>query len=51
MQDDPFSGDIKRLHPDGWRRRVGEYRIFYDLDPTAHLIVVTTVKRRTSVTY
>jgi mRNA-degrading endonuclease RelE of RelBE toxin-antitoxin system len=27
----PFSGDIKRLQPDGWRRRVGNYRIFYDL--------------------
>jgi mRNA-degrading endonuclease RelE of RelBE toxin-antitoxin system len=31
LQSDPFSGDIKRLQPPGWRRRVGNYRILYDL--------------------
>jgi mRNA-degrading endonuclease RelE of RelBE toxin-antitoxin system len=31
MQKDPFSGNIKHLQPSGWRRRVGNYRIFYDL--------------------
>jgi mRNA-degrading endonuclease RelE of RelBE toxin-antitoxin system len=31
MEADPFSGDIKRLQPPAWRRRVGNYRIFYDL--------------------
>lgn len=31
LHNDPFSGDIKRLEPRGWRRRVGNYRIFYDL--------------------
>ena len=30
LQGDPFSGDIKRLQPTGWRRRVGNFRIFYD---------------------
>ena len=28
LQDDPFSGDIKRLQPPEWRRRVGNYPDF-----------------------
>jgi mRNA-degrading endonuclease RelE of RelBE toxin-antitoxin system len=51
MQQDPYSGDIKRLHPAGWRRRVGSYRIFFDLLIDAKRIVVTAVERRTSTTY
>lgn len=51
MQKDPFSGDIKRLQPSGWRRRVGNYRIFYDLFPEKTEIVVTAIERRTSTTY
>jgi len=51
MQADPFSGDIKRLQPPGWRRRVGDYRVFFDLYVTDRLLVVTAVKRRTSTTY
>ena len=33
MKQDPFSGDIKRLkgQDSSWRRRVGNYRIVYDL--------------------
>jgi mRNA-degrading endonuclease RelE of RelBE toxin-antitoxin system len=51
LQADPFSGDIKRLQPPGWRRRVGSYRIFYDLYFDERRIVVTAIKRRTSTTY
>lgn len=51
LQSDPFSGDIKRLQPPGWRRRVGNYRIFYDLFIGEKRIVVTAVERRTSTTY
>lgn len=51
MGADPFSGDVKRLERSGWRRRLGNYRIFYDLDVGEHLIVVTSIKRRTSTTY
>ena len=51
LQRDPFSGDIKRLEPPAWRRRVGNYRIFYDLFLEQHLIVVTAIKRRTTTTY
>jgi mRNA-degrading endonuclease RelE of RelBE toxin-antitoxin system len=51
MGADPFSGDVKRLERSGWRRRLGNYRIFYDLDVGERLIVVTSIKRRTSTTY
>jgi mRNA-degrading endonuclease RelE of RelBE toxin-antitoxin system len=53
MQEDPFSGDIARLkaQPTAWRRRVGSYRIFYDVYPRQLLIVVTAIQRRTSTTY
>ncbi len=51
MEASPFNGDIKRLYPSGWRRRIGNYRIFYDLDVKAHRIVVTAILRRTSTTY
>jgi mRNA-degrading endonuclease RelE of RelBE toxin-antitoxin system len=48
---DPFTGDIKHLQALGWRRRVGEYRIFYDLYIQDRRIVVTAIERRTSTTY
>jgi mRNA-degrading endonuclease RelE of RelBE toxin-antitoxin system len=51
LENDPFSGDTKRLQPVGWRRRVGDYRIFYDLFSDDQSIVVTAIKRRTSTTY
>ena len=53
MQEDPFRGDIKRLkgQPTAWRRRVGNYRIIYDLYPDQHLILVAGIVRRTSTTY
>jgi mRNA-degrading endonuclease RelE of RelBE toxin-antitoxin system len=50
LQNDPFSGDIKSLKP-GWRRRVGNYRVFYDLLTDERRIVVTAIERRTSTTY
>jgi len=51
MAVDPFRGDIKRLHPAGWRKRVGSYRIFYDLQIEERLVVVTSVRRHTTTTY
>jgi mRNA interferase RelE/StbE len=53
MQDDPFRGDIKRLkgQPIAWRRRVGDYRIVYDVLLDRHTIVVAGILRRTSTTY
>lgn len=53
MERDPFQGDIKRLKGEAtaWRRRVGNYRIIYDLYFEARLIVVAGILRRTSTTY
>jgi mRNA interferase RelE/StbE len=53
MQRDPFSGDIKRLKGQAaaWRRRVGNYRIVYDLHVEEQQIVVAGILRRTSTTY
>jgi mRNA-degrading endonuclease RelE of RelBE toxin-antitoxin system len=49
----PFVGDVKRLkgQATAWRRRVGNYRIVYDLYIEEHLIVVGGILRRTSTTY
>lgn len=53
MAKDPHAGDIVRLKGTrfGWRRRVGDYRILYDLDPAERLITVQHIARRTTTTY
>jgi mRNA interferase RelE/StbE len=53
MQDDPFQGDLKRLKGTSmaWRRRVGNYRIIYDLYFEERRIVISAILRRTSTTY
>ena len=53
MRENPFAGDIARLktQPSAWRRRVGSYRILYDILPDRLLIVVVGIVRRTSTTY
>lgn len=53
MSDNPFQGDIKFLRGGGGalRRRVGDFRIFYELHYDSKVIVVTAVKRRGSNTY
>ena len=49
----PYGGDVKLLRgADGtYRRRVGVWRILFELDATRNLIVILAVKRRTSNTY
>ena len=53
MRASPFRGDIARLKnkPAAWRRRVGNYRIFFDVDVDELLVDVTDIRRRTSTTY
>jgi mRNA-degrading endonuclease RelE of RelBE toxin-antitoxin system len=50
MQDNPFSGDVVRLTAERstWRRRVGDYRIFFDVHPEARLVDIVDIARRTS---
>jgi mRNA interferase RelE/StbE len=53
MCNDPFQGDVKFLRGGGGalRRRVGDFRIFYELHKDNKVIVVTAVERRGSNTY
>ena len=53
MEADPFGGDVARLHgqPSTWRRRVGSYRIFFDVKRETGLVEILGIVRRTSVTY
>jgi len=52
MCEDPFLGDVKFLRGiDTLRRRVGDWRILYELNETQKLVVVTAIKRRGSTTY
>lgn len=50
---DPFGGDTQKMagQKNTWRRRVGSYRILYDIFTTEKTILVFDVKRRSSNTY
>jgi mRNA-degrading endonuclease RelE of RelBE toxin-antitoxin system len=53
MCSDPYQGDVKFLRGSGGalHRRVGDWRILFELDRKKQLIVITGVRRRTSNTY
>jgi len=49
----PYAGDIEKIEDEEntWRRRVGAYRIFYEIRPLERVIYIFRVERRTSKTY
>ena len=49
----PYGGDIEKMEgeQDVWRRRVGDYRILYEINSVKKAIHVLDVRRRTSSTY
>jgi mRNA-degrading endonuclease RelE of RelBE toxin-antitoxin system len=52
LAEDPFTGDIVRLKGTAtWRRRVGSYRVFFEVDFEARGVDVVEFERRTSTTY
>lgn len=53
LPSDPYVGDIQKIKGEFnvWRRRVGEYRLFYKIITERQLILVFHVERRTSSTY
>ena len=53
MEENPLHGDIRKLQGgrEGFRRRIGDWRIFFDLYPDEGRVVVTGIERRTSTTY
>ena len=52
MQHNPFLGDIRKLQGlPGFRRRVGDWRIMFELLPETRHVVISAIERRTSTTY
>ncbi|MBI3103688.1 type II toxin-antitoxin system RelE/ParE family toxin [Candidatus Daviesbacteria bacterium] len=53
LQNNPFSGDIQKMKGEDnvWRRRVGSYRIFYEILSAENIIHVFHIERRTTQTY
>lgn len=49
----PYAGDIEKMKGEEnvWRRRVGAYRIFYEVIVIEKVVYVYRVERRTSKTY
>ena len=50
---DPFHGDIQKMKGEEnvWRRRIGSYRIRYELIATEKVVHVFLAERRTSSSY
>jgi mRNA-degrading endonuclease RelE of RelBE toxin-antitoxin system len=54
MKDDPLSGDIVSLkgeYQGQFRRRVGSWRVIFELDPETRVLLIHDIARRTSTTY
>jgi len=52
IQADPFQGDIRKLQGlPGFRRRVGNWRILFEVVLERRQVVVAAIERRTSTTY
>jgi mRNA-degrading endonuclease RelE of RelBE toxin-antitoxin system len=52
IQQDPFQGDIRKLQGlPGFRRRVGNWRILFEVLLERRQVVVAAIERRTSTTY
>lgn len=50
---DPYVGDIKKIkgYVNTWRRRVGRYRITYEVLVSDRVISVTSIEIKTDTTY
>ncbi len=50
LETDPFPPGCKKLkNRDGWRVRVGDYRILYFADKVAHEVIVGVIAHRREV--
>ena len=50
LAEDPRpSGCLKLTGRDGWRIRIGNYRVVYEIDDSAHLVTVLHVGHRRDV--
>ena len=50
---DPYGGDLQKLNgtEDSWRRRVGSYRIFFEISQSERRVDIFKIERRGSKTY
>jgi mRNA-degrading endonuclease RelE of RelBE toxin-antitoxin system len=49
---DPYQGDIRKLKSGAvWAKRLGEYRVFYEVEQDIRSVNVFHVERRTTQTY
>ena len=53
MEQNPFAGDIEKMggQENAWRRRVGAYRIFYEVFADQKFVRIVDIHRRASNTY
>ena len=53
FSENPYGGDIEKIkgERDTWRRRVGSYRIIYDIFSPKRVVWVLDIRRRTTDTY
>ncbi|MBU2109411.1 type II toxin-antitoxin system RelE/ParE family toxin [Patescibacteria group bacterium] len=53
ITDNPYNGDLEKITDEinMWRRRVGNYRIIYEIDGKSKTITIMDIRRRTSTTY
>jgi mRNA-degrading endonuclease RelE of RelBE toxin-antitoxin system len=53
LPQNPYAGDIQKMEGEKnvWRRRIGHYRIFYEIIPKEKIVHVFHTERRTSKTY
>ena len=51
MKADPFASNVTKLTDNTWRRRVGSYRIVFDVLLKEKTILILAILRRTSTTY
>lgn len=53
LETNPHSGDIQKIKGEDnvWRRRVGSYRLFFEIYPEEKVVHIFHVERRTTTTY
>jgi mRNA-degrading endonuclease RelE of RelBE toxin-antitoxin system len=52
MMHNPYAGDVWKLRGEGvWRRRIGSYRVFFEIYELTRNVRVYGVERRGSHTY
>ena len=53
MESDPFAGDVDRLKGErtAFRRRVGDWRVLFDVHREIRPVEVRSIERRTTTTY